>query len=76
MLMTSHYLQLGCPVVHIDGLVQERRNSSALAMELGLSCINPSILCMSLSWDELLEKFQALHPFLLFHIAALLGDYW
>ena len=26
-----------------DGLVQERRNSSALAMELRLSCINPSI---------------------------------
>ena len=25
-----------------DGLVQERRNSSALAMELCLSCINPS----------------------------------
>ena len=25
----------------IDGLVQERRNSSALAMELRLSCINP-----------------------------------
>ena len=28
---------------HLDGLVQERRNSSALAMELRLSCINPSI---------------------------------
>ena len=27
---------------HIYGLVQERRNSSALAMELRLSCINPS----------------------------------
>ena len=27
----------------IDGLVQERRNSSALAMELRLSCINPSL---------------------------------
>ena len=25
-----------------DGLVQERRNSSALAMELRLSCTNPS----------------------------------
>ena len=30
--------------LHIDGLVQERRNSSALAMELRLSCTNPSIL--------------------------------
>ena len=28
---------------HIDGLVQERRNSSALAMELRLSCTNTSI---------------------------------
>ena len=28
---------------HIDGLVQERRNSIALAMELRLSCTNPSI---------------------------------
>ena len=27
----------------IDGLMQERRNSSALAMELRLPCINPSI---------------------------------
>ena len=28
---------------HIDGLLQERRNSIALAMELRLSCTNPSI---------------------------------
>ena len=28
-----------------DGLVQERRNSSVLAMELRLSCISPFILC-------------------------------
>ena len=28
---------------HIDRLVQERRNSSSLAMELRLSCTNPSI---------------------------------
>ena len=28
---------------HIDVLVQERRNSSAIAMELRLSCTNPSI---------------------------------
>ena len=27
----------------IDGLVQERRNSSANALELRLSCTNPSI---------------------------------
>ena len=29
---------------YIDGLVQERRNSIANALELSLSCINPSIL--------------------------------
>ena len=32
-----------CYDSQIDGLVQERRNSSALAMELRLSCTNPSI---------------------------------
>ena len=31
---------------YIDGLVQESRNSSALAMELRLSCINSSILAL------------------------------
>ena len=34
----------------IDGLVQERRNSSALVMELPLYCINPSIW----SWGRLI----------------------
>ena len=37
---------------NIDGLVQERRNSSALAMGLCLSCINPSIC----SWNAPLWK--------------------
>ena len=31
------------PLYHIDGLVQERRNSSALAMELHVSCTDASI---------------------------------
>ena len=30
-------------MLYIDGLMQERRNSSTLAMELRLSCNNPSI---------------------------------
>ena len=30
-------------VLHRDGLMQERRNSSALAIELRLSYINPPI---------------------------------
>ena len=29
--------------LHVDGLVQERRNLDALSMELRFSCINPSI---------------------------------
>ena len=37
---------------HIDGLVQERHNSSALAMELRLSFINPSIfVIITLSFE-------------------------
>ena len=36
---------------HIDGLVQERRNSIALEMELRLSCTNPST--HSVSTDEM-----------------------
>ena len=35
--------QQNAGLAHIDGLVQERRNSSALAMELRLSCNDPSI---------------------------------
>ena len=37
--------------VYIDGLMQERRNSSALAMELRLSCINPSIFCEQMTHE-------------------------
>ena len=38
---------------HLDGLVQERRNSSAIAMELGLSYTNPSIYCTTSVWKEM-----------------------
>ena len=33
----------------VDGLVQERRNSSALAMELCISCTNPPKWCIHAS---------------------------
>ena len=36
---------------HIDGLVQERRNSSALAMELRLSCTNPALIIQKHNWN-------------------------
>ena len=36
--------------LHLDGLVQERRNSSALAMELHLSCTNLSISSSKFFW--------------------------
>ena len=35
---------------YYDGLVQERHNRSALAMELRLSCTNPSIIGLELVW--------------------------
>ena len=37
---------------NIEGLVQERRNSSALAMELRLSCTYPSISCSRFTLDS------------------------
>ena len=36
---------------HIDGLVQERRNSIALAMGLRIPCTNPSIYCIIFAID-------------------------
>ena len=36
-------------IYHIDGLMQMRRNSSALAMELCLFCIKPSISSFDLN---------------------------
>ena len=42
-------------LVHIDGLVQERRNSIANALELLLSCTNPSI-CFPLP-KPIMSKF-------------------
>ena len=38
--------------MHIDGLVQERRNSIANALELRLSCTNPSIWPSSVLCEE------------------------
>ena len=37
------YCKIQCVKEHIDGLMQDRRNLSALTMELHISCINPSI---------------------------------
>ena len=37
-----------CSIWYVHGLVQERCNSHALAMELHLSCANPSICCLLL----------------------------
>ena len=48
-------------VYHHDGLVQERRNSSALAMDLRLSCTHPSICVCCLS-DHLLLLWINFNP--------------
>ena len=41
---------------YIDGLVQERHNSSVLAMELYLPCINPLIFATCENWLSLLNS--------------------
>ena len=47
----------------IDGLMQERRNSSALAMELRLSCTNPLILHTSqMPYDVRSGRKTRLYP--------------
>ena len=47
--MTEPFLMLVLvSVLHNDGLVQDRCNSSVLAMELGLTCTNPSMYTYSL----------------------------
>ena len=45
-----------CGFLHIDRLVQGRRNSSALAVELRLSCTNPSTCKWYLIFSFLVEK--------------------
>ena len=46
-------------MLHIDGLVQERRNSSALAMELRLFCTYPSTLPIVIQiWKKLNQVGQ------------------
>ena len=54
--------------IYVDGLIQERRNSIAKAMELHLSCTNPSIwlyggllLYMCESNGSLLAKIMTYH---------------
>ena len=44
---------------HIDGLVQEWRNSSALTMELCLSCTNPLICTSPINFYQLPWIFHA-----------------
>ena len=43
----SNYKSIITSNSYIDGLVQERRNSIANALELRLSCTNPSIYAIS-----------------------------
>ena len=45
---------------HIDGLVQKRHNSSALAMDLYFSCTKSTIYCF-IHWSSLLLMLCAVH---------------
>ena len=51
-----------------DGLVQERRKSSALAMELRISCTNPS------TWNVWASKYTIMHYCLLGKTANNMSD--
>ena len=59
------YCLFGVRWSYIDGLVQKRRNSSALAMELCLSCTNQSIyIPLPTSTKELKFVFSRFSNFL------------
>ena len=53
-------IQLGSGL-HVDRLVQKRRNSSGLAMELHLSCTDPSLYLLSLQYKSC--KHEYMQPF-------------
>ena len=46
------FTQMYMKRLHIDGLMQQRRNSSAIAMEKCLSCIIPSIFWLANNYTE------------------------
>ena len=48
--LTGHVSRRG-PLVHIEGSMQKRRNANALAMELRLFCIKPSIHLVDVASD-------------------------
>ena len=63
-LSTSNY---GPPLQHdMDRLMQERHNSIATALELRLSCINPSICEYDSSWIVVMpqEDNEKLHKYM------------
>ena len=55
--------------IHIDGLVQERRKSIANALELRLSCTDPSMLSLSFErvWDDRVKHFPITQTFVKFN---------
>ena len=59
---------------NINGLVQERYNSSALAMELCLSCTNPSICSIHYKYQWMKDKVQKFYICLI--IIKFYLDHW
>ena len=69
---TSHYLnQWWLSLLHIDGLVQERLNSIANALELRLSCTNP-LICASPGVDELITVKNSHYIWSMFGLCCVL----
>ena len=64
-------------MLYIDGLVLERRNSSALALELRLSCTNSSVSYFAAQWRVImLGCGLILQNFLLMQLRKLLDSTW
>ena len=64
---------------HFDGLVQERHNSSALAMELCLSCTNPPICQIDTKIQQFEIIVSVLELFLKdiqFCVHSYIDDWW
>ena len=57
-IISSKYCLLSLSKLCIHGLVQERRNSSVSALELRLSCTNPSVCFWSLLWLQICVQPQ------------------
>ena len=71
LIMDIGLMSFNCnPHLHNDGLVQERCNSIANALELRLSCTNPSICPLVILMYNCNSMAKDLYPWFLVHIST------